>query len=671
MLTLRGVDKSDPQTHTEDLGECGYVYQGQRISVTAKQWPDNKYRFVRWVFDEEYCDPYLEKAEGEDPSSRTIEVNILNNIPDDWTLCLYAEYEPVITEMEAVVDAPVGGQPMQMKPVDEAGIETLKINLKGEWYVVRPDYVNTVDDGADTAGGAADDTADGVDKVDNKGSIVWSPEPLFATDCRKANYLTSYTAGLHIVPKEYGENSYIEVKEEGSASYKPMSANFLYAENLAVTMNGDTAGYDTQNNTLVYTFPMTKYILKKVYAPEEVTGIPHGTAGDDLKPYLPLVEILLDDGRTMSTVAAWGELREAFGPLDEYALHVWMANGKVELPYGVENPDNISLDVVAKLLVDEAESVKRPVPSVDPGTYLSDQSLELTCETEGATIYWTTDPDATDDIGQVPDDPRWQTYDGTMIAINRADAAEDEIGPGGIPTGRKLIRLKAATFKDGMRPDGVRFYTYVFANEVPVPEGYDHEYNGMPQIGVYDGFYTLEPMSEGVTITKAGDAVATDPGLYSVKAKIADGFRWEIFDPETGTTTYTTDDQVITFAITGEVPYAITYDLNGGTYQGSSDNIVEHHNRGDEIEIHPASVREGYNFLYWKGSEYQPGDKYTVDDDHVFVAQWEQAPGPGPRPSPGPDPDTGDVISPMLLLILALLALLSLAILRRHPPVDR
>ena len=78
-------------------------------------------------------------------------------------------------------------------------------------------------------------------------------------------------------------------------------------------------------------------------------------------------------------------------------------------------------------------------------------------------------------------------------------------------------------------------YTYVFSNSMKVPEGQDHTYNGKPQVGVSgSSFYSLEPISKGVSINKKGNAVATDVGTYQVKAKIKDGFLWEITDPVTG-----------------------------------------------------------------------------------------------------------------------------------------
>ena len=69
--------------------------------------------------------------------------------------------------------------------------------------------------------------------------------------------------------------------------------------------------------------------------------------------------------------------------------------------------------------------------------------------------------------------------------------------------------------------------------------------------------------------------------------------------------------------------HTITYKLNGGTYQGSAEDIVETHALGDTIKIHEApDEREGYTFAYWKGSEYQPGDDYTIEGDHDFTAVW-------------------------------------------------
>ena len=69
----------------------------------------------------------------------------------------------------------------------------------------------------------------------------------------------------------------------------------------------------------------------------------------------------------------------------------------------------------------------------------------------------------------------------------------------------------------------------------------------------------------------------------------------------------------------------ITYDLNGGTYNGSTASIVETYDIGEKITIHEAPTRDGYDFVEWRGSSYQPGDSYTVEGDHTFTAIWTAA----------------------------------------------
>lgn len=83
----------------------------------------------------------------------------------------------------------------------------------------------------------------------------------------------------------------------------------------------------------------------------------------------------------------------------------------------------------------------------------------------------------------------------------------------------------------------------------------------------------------------------------------------------------------------GPIRYTITYDANGGkidpagsfgTARAGREIVYYTYAYGEVITIIGAPQREGYKFLYWKGSEYQPGDSYTVKGDHTFVAQWEK-----------------------------------------------
>ena len=72
--------------------------------------------------------------------------------------------------------------------------------------------------------------------------------------------------------------------------------------------------------------------------------------------------------------------------------------------------------------------------------------------------------------------------------------------------------------------------------------------------------------------------------------------------------------------------FSIKIDPNGGTWSdGGTNPKVYNIKKGDYIELPEAPIREGYIFKYWKGSKYQPGDKYKVEEDHTFVAFWEKA----------------------------------------------
>ncbi|MBQ9037493.1 MAG: Cna B-type domain-containing protein [Erysipelotrichaceae bacterium] len=85
------------------------------------------------------------------------------------------------------------------------------------------------------------------------------------------------------------------------------------------------------------------------------------------------------------------------------------------------------------------------------------------------------------------------------------------------------------------------------------------------------------------------------------------------------------------FVITNTALYTITYKLNGGEFEGKTEDIIEIYPANTVISIHKAPTRKGYTFLLWEGSEYQPNDEYTVTGDHTFTAQWkkDEAPNTG------------------------------------------
>lgn len=114
----------------------------------------------------------------------------------------------------------------------------------------------------------------------------------------------------------------------------------------------------------------------------------------------------------------------------------------------------------------------------------------------------------------------------------------------------------------------------------------------------------------------------------------------------------------------------LTFDLGGGTLDGKTSFTMEA-NVGDVITMPATPTREGYTFLYWKGSKYYPGDKYTVTGNHAFTAVWQKntssstASGKSTSSSTSKvsTPSTADTTSSPAILLLA--AVMALAISRR------
>ena len=75
---------------------------------------------------------------------------------------------------------------------------------------------------------------------------------------------------------------------------------------------------------------------------------------------------------------------------------------------------------------------------------------------------------------------------------------------------------------------------------------------------------------------------------------------------------------------TGTEWFTITIDPNGGNVGGDTTAKVYRVRGGDYFTLPDAPVREGYQFLYWQGSRYQPGDRYQVFSSHTFTAMWEK-----------------------------------------------
>lgn len=69
--------------------------------------------------------------------------------------------------------------------------------------------------------------------------------------------------------------------------------------------------------------------------------------------------------------------------------------------------------------------------------------------------------------------------------------------------------------------------------------------------------------------------------------------------------------------------YTITVDPSGGNWNGETGIRRYPVEIGSIFVLDEAPAREGYTFLYWRGSKYDPGDRYRVTGNHTFTAVWE------------------------------------------------
>lgn len=144
-----------------------------------------------------------------------------------------------------------------------------------------------------------------------------------------------------------------------------------------------------------------------------------------------------------------------------------------------------------------------------------------------------------------------------------------------------------------------------------------------------------------------------------------------------GTGVEFTEDTVVTDDITvyaqwKDKEYTVTVDPNGGNWNGDAAIKTQQFKENEEFKLPEAPKKEGYTFLYWKGSQYQPGQVYVVKEDHAFIAEWkknevtpEKKPDQQNTANTKNSPSTGDNTEVMVYTGLSLLGLMSLLLVLR------
>ena len=141
------------------------------------------------------------------------------------------------------------------------------------------------------------------------------------------------------------------------------------------------------------------------------------------------------------------------------------------------------------------------------------------------------------------------------------------------------------------------------------------------KVTVGSGTWTLDGASVAIaakTITIPTDHSIIEPTDGVVSSETIDGEELKTVVSGDGTV-----QAHVVIAPNAPVKHTISYDLNGGTMDGSTGIVTVDVVEGTVITL-PAPTREGYVFDYWEGSKYYAGDSYTVTEDHTFTAQWKE-----------------------------------------------
>lgn len=173
---------------------------------------------------------------------------------------------------------------------------------------------------------------------------------------------------------------------------------YVFAENISiadVTVNGEPASSvtlkDNQTLKVTYDFITEKAKLISITQPENVSGLVNGTPKTAEALRLPSsVTIETQDPSVTRAEVIWDLNSASYDPaiLTEQNFQV---NGTVILPEHISNTDNLPLNVTIHVSVLPEGMIGMPQANIPSGIYTENQNIILSCDTEGAVIYYTTD----------------------------------------------------------------------------------------------------------------------------------------------------------------------------------------------------------------------------------------------------------------------------------------
>ena len=206
-------------------------------------------------------------------------------------------------------------------------------------------------------------------------------------------------------------------------------------------------------------------------------------------------------------------------------------------------------------------------------------------------------------------DGQWYAVKDPAGEVHVASAASDHAVYAGI----SINDSKTAPGELGFDSDGRAKYVYVYGNTKPFDLA---TLDAKVSVTMYNDPYDAgtQPTSMPFEIDADNTTLIQDTyanlGITGVELKLAISDMYEVEH---------------------EVKPELSFDPSGGTWADGGTDVRKYEaGLETDFDVIDAPKRDGYAFVCWQGSEYQPGQKYHADSDHVFTAQWKQNEGGNP-----------------------------------------
>ncbi len=525
--------------------------------------------FSHWVWDESLNDKC-----SVDSTQTTITIEDFSSA---YAGKIFAVYTPVISKIDVGFDAPQAHRPLS------AAASCVQI-------------------GTADAETMLDVTSYFKDKTEAGVALSWLPTG--SGDDGEAVHLTSYTASLPLnlslpegVSYKLADSVEVSLNEVGlDKSLAYVAKDSDGTQKLYVNF-ASTGPYEYKSYTQPSDVEMT-FLDACTYQQEQDDG---KSPDWDLPSEMEVTYVC---GETDLVDISW-QAPQGFDKDNPTAQHI-VVKGTVSYPSYVDDSDAPET-VELKIHIAAPELVSEPTSNPAPGTYTEALSVDLVCETQGATIYYTTD-------GTDPDETS-SKYEGDPLKISTTTT------------------VKARAYRAGMRASGISTFAYTIEAEptpTPTPEPalvyVTFDSQGGSDVAtacISSGEKCPKPEADP---TKAG---CTFAGWYT-DAACSEGKEFAFDDEGMSEAALSVDTTLyakwtsVTPAPAPAATYTVSFETNGGS--AVADITAE---AGSTIEKPEDPTRDGFTFAGWYTdedcTEAWDWDSDVVTGDTVLYAKWTEA----------------------------------------------